>query len=191
MVSFLRENPRIRDDISIWSTGSTNISPTNAKLNPPNIESRIWLISLGWFLEWRLRLMWGARYTIETHVSKILGACPSYKKIRRKSARIVQCRKHGAIPQKRRNRNSARARAAQSLAKTVQSWAKTAHSSTKIENPICFPKDGAIRWNTVSLDQHQNFDAARVSIGIKMCFFSPRRHKISVNCIIKTEDNMG
>ena len=69
---------------------------------------------------------------LETHVSKILGACPSYKKIRRKSARIVQCRKHGAIPQNRRNRNSARARTAQSRAKTVQSWAKTAHSSTKI-----------------------------------------------------------
>ena len=62
---FPSQNPRIRDAISIWSTGSTNISPTNAKLNPPNIESeiRIWLISLGWFLAWSLRLMWGARYT--------------------------------------------------------------------------------------------------------------------------------
>ena len=40
---------------------------------------------------------------LETHVSKISGAFPTYKKIRRKSTRMAQCRKHGAIPQKRRN----------------------------------------------------------------------------------------
>ena len=69
---------------------------------------------------------------LETHVSKISGAFPTYKKIRRKSTRMAQCRKHGAIPQKRRNGNSARARTAQSRAKMVQSLAKTAHSNTKI-----------------------------------------------------------
>ena len=80
---------------------------------------------------------------LETHVSKISGAFPTYKKIRRKSTRMAQYRKHGAIPQKRRNGNSARARTAQSRAKTVQSLAKTAHSNTKIQNHICFPKNGA------------------------------------------------
>ena len=69
---------------------------------------------------------------LKTHVSKIFGAFPTYKKIRRKSTRMAQCRKHRTIPQKRRNGNSARARKAQSRTKTVQSWAKTAHSSTKI-----------------------------------------------------------
>ena len=80
---------------------------------------------------------------LETHVSKISGAFPTYKKIKRKSTRMAQYRKHGAIPQKRRNGNSARARTAQSRAKTVQSLAKTAHSNTKIQNHICFPKNGA------------------------------------------------
>ena len=57
---------------------------------------------------------------LETHVPKILGAFPNCKKIMRKSARTAQCRKHGAIPQKRRNGNFARAKTAQLRATTAQ-----------------------------------------------------------------------
>ena len=101
---------------------------------------------------------------------KFRGAFPTYKKIRRKSTGMAQCRKHGAIPQKRRNGNSARARTAQSRAKNGAIIGKNGAFQHQNLKPYLFPKErrmpeisAAIRWNTVLLDQHQNFDAARVS----------------------------